>query len=174
MLSPRLMNSPCSVPSIIVKPRDVMTLSSSEGDGLGTAIPVVAGGIGGSVTAANAGGPTTATNATRQSPGRRDNRLSHSRRGARLHLFPVFATDKSIMSLAGLFGLLRGRRPASLQCAPMTANGSSDATPPRVGAGGRLARRLVFVLAVGLFTLAVNSLGSEWVHYTEAVCRLLF
>src|SRR3569623_678123 len=54
MRSPRLLNSPCSVPSIIVMPREVMTLSSAEGDAFGTASPVVAGGTGGSATAARA------------------------------------------------------------------------------------------------------------------------
>src|SRR3569832_2026853 len=49
------MNRPFRVSSAAVKPRDVMTESSASGTGWGTLIPVVAGGIGGSVTVASAG-----------------------------------------------------------------------------------------------------------------------
>src|SRR3954464_564852 len=52
MVSPLLLNRPCSVTSRAVKPRAVTTLISASGAGFGTASPAAAGGMGGSVTAA--------------------------------------------------------------------------------------------------------------------------
>jgi hypothetical protein len=56
----------------------------------------------------------------------------------------------------------------------MKANGGADRARSQPAKGGLLARRLIFVLAVGLFALAVNDLVGQWVLYSEALCRLIF
>ena len=54
------------------------------------------------------------------------------------------------------------------------AMGRADTEQSQPGSAGRLARRLVFVLAVGIFALAVDSVIGQWILYSGTLCRLLF
>ena len=75
IISPRLVNRPCRVPAVAENPRAISTRISPAAAGIGTTSPVVAGGIGGSVTmapaeAGSARSPSTIGTTLTRSPAR--------------------------------------------------------------------------------------------------------